>query len=75
MKHIAPELNYRNAGRIPDPTAYAAFSHEKEREIQDLEMAKIKELMKDVKATVYAAGFTLAGRVALKSRKSGYIYE
>lgn len=75
MKLKRAELEYLNDKHIPDPTAFMAFSHTREREIQELELSRIKALLPELKNTAYKFGFVIQGRIALKSRRSGYVYE
>ena len=75
MKLRRPELDWLNEEKIPDPTAYEAFSHRKEREEAILEMARLKKAMREVRQVLTKYGFTQMQRIKIKSTRTGNVYE
>ena len=75
MKLRRPELEWLNEEKIPDPTAYEAFSHRREREKAILEMARLKKAMAEVRQVLAKYGFIQMQRIKIKSTRTGNVYE
>lgn len=57
---------------IQEPTAYQAFSHEKEMENREYDLAKLSIAMTEVKQVLRRYGFWLAERAVVRSKRTGY---
>ena len=66
--------DYYNASGCADPTAHDALGNVRKRERKELEK-NVNALIKEIKATIAAGGFTLQGRIVLKDIKSGAIFK
>ena len=74
MKDVKPELDYYNDNHIKEPTAYAAFSHKKEREDIEYDKQLLKESVSFAKRILNNYGFEVVERIKLKSTRTGRIY-
>ena len=63
-----------NASGCADPTAYEAIGNVRKQDRKKLDKT-VNALIKELKATIAAGGFTLQGRIVLKDIKSGAIFK
>lgn len=75
MKSIQPELDYFNSNHIPEPTAYDAFAHKKEREGFDYDRQLLREIMGFVRRSLKGYGFELTRRIEVRSMRTGRIFK
>jgi len=71
---LRPELNYLNEEKIPDPTAYNAFSHKAENEGIEKDLKHLNIAMAEIDSILRRHCFRRLGYVKVVSKKTGRVF-
>ena len=70
---MKPELNYFNEEKVPDPTAFNAFSHKAENECMEKDLEHLEIAMAEIDSILRRHCFRRLGYVRVISKKTGNV--